>query len=400
MKSIIYITSRRLLPLNSGDKILTFNILKRLSKIYNIHLFNLNDGDTYTHEEMLIINKLTTSFKTVQFNNQHSLFKILKTLFSNQMYWKIKTYDKHVSKELNKFIHMNPNVEYILWDHLRSSLFFSPNQLKNFLIEHNNEADIIMGRAKKVRIPFIRHLIEKQAELFREYVEHVHNKMDRIIYLNENDFSDLSQKKPTKYILMDRLTIDFDHSAYEIRKENGKIKLLFVGSLDWAPNIDALEWFINEIFPLLKKENLYHFDIVGRDPSKKIIKKINTFSDITLHRNVPSIEEYYLNADIFVVPVRSGSGINIKVLEALSYGIPIVMTTFAKRGYDALNFIPSGDTPETFANEISRLKDMNVRADLSKQELLYYDNYQQNITLLFQKIFCSTEECANEDKNI
>ena len=387
MKSIIYITSRRLLPLNSGDKILTFNILKRLSKIYNIYLFNLNDGEVYIDEEMSNIAKITTSFKTIQYNNKHSLYKILKTLLLNQMYLKIKTYDKNLEKELNEFISMNPNVEYIVWDHLRSSLFFSPNKIKNVLIEHNNEADIIMERGKKVSISVIRYLIEKQARFLREYVDNMHNKMNRIIYLNEDDFFDFSQKKPTKYILMNRLTIDFEHSAYEFKKEKEKIKLLFVGSLDWAPNIDAVEWFLDKILPLLKSKNLYHFDIVGKSPGKKLIKKINNCIEATLHSNVPSVEKYYLGADIVVMPIRSGSGINIKALEALSYGIPIVMTTFAKRGYDELSFVPCGDNSETFSNEIECLKNINVRENLSKQELLYYDNYQQNTNLLFEKIF-------------
>ena len=202
MKSIIYVTSRRLLPLNSGDKILTFNILKRLAKIYNIHLFNLNEGDMYTHEEILTISKIHTSFKTIKFNNQHSLFKILKTLFFNQMYLKIKTYDKQLSKELNEFININPSVEYIVWDHLRSSLFFSPTKMKNILIEHNNEADIIMERAQKVSIPPIRYLIKKQAKFLKEYVDNLHQKMDRIVYLNKNDFFEYSEKQPSKYVLM------------------------------------------------------------------------------------------------------------------------------------------------------------------------------------------------------
>ncbi len=387
MKSIIYITSRRLLPLNSGDKILTYNILKRLSKIYNIHLFNLNEGSVYTKEEVLTISKINTSFKTIQFDNKHSLFKVLKTLFFNQMYLKVKTYNKQVKKDLDEYLNLHLNTEYIVWDHLRSSLFFSPNKFKNILIEHNNEADAIMERTEKFKIPLVKYLIRKQAEFLEEYVENTHQKMDRIIYLNEKDFSDFSQRQPTKYILMDKLTIDFEHANYMLKNESKKIKILFVGSLDWYPNIDAIVWFLDEIWPLLENKNLYYFDIVGRDPSKKLIQKINTFSNVTLHSNVPSIEEYYLNADIVVIPIRSGSGINIKVLEALSYGIPIIMTTFAKRGYEGLDFISCANDPESFVHNINQLMNINNRKDLYQQELLYYDDYQQNTNATLKHIF-------------
>ncbi|NHJ84163.1 MAG: glycosyltransferase family 4 protein [Asgard group archaeon] len=243
------------------------------------------------------------------------------------------------------------------------------------------------GRIKKFRNPLIKSLIRKQIEHNIKYINFNHESMDRIIYLNHNDFPDTSQREPNKYFLMDKLLIDFEHSTYKPQNNNKEIKLLFVGSLDWYPNIDAIEWFLDEIWPLLKNNYLYHFDIVGRDPSKKLIKKVNTFSNVTLHSNVPSIEEYYLSSDIVIIPIRTGSGINIKVLEALSYGIPIVMTTFAKRGYDGLNFIPSSDNSEIFAKNINHLTNIENREDLFKKELLYYKSYQENSNATLKSIF-------------
>ncbi len=399
MKSITYVTSRRLLPLDSGDKILTFNILKRLSKLYNIHLFNLNEGSEYTKEEISKIYKISTTFKTIQFDNKHSIFKILKSILFNQVYAKVKLYDKQLTQDLDNFLNLNTNAEFIVWDHLRSSLFFSSNQFKNILIEHNNETDAITERTKNIKIPLFKHLIQKQAKFMKEYIENIHQKMDRIIYLNKNDFSDFSQHQPNKYFLMDKLIIDFEHNSYKPKNDSKQIKLLFVGSLDWYPNIDAIEWFLDEVLLFLKSKNLYHFDIVGRDPSKKLIQKISTFSNVTLHSNVPSIEEYYLNADIVVIPIRSGSGINIKVLEALSYGIPIIMTTFAKRGYDGLDFISCTDEPESFANKIDQLMNIDNRRELHRLELSYYDNYQQNTNATLKKIFDTFRFKNNENIN-
>ena len=387
MKSIIYVTSRRLLPLNSGDKILTFNILKRLSKIYKIHLFNLNDENNYTNEEMSVILNITTSFHTIRYNNHHSPYKILKAIFLNEMYLKVKTYDEKLKQELNSFIKLHTDAEYIVWDHLRSSLFSSSNQMKNVLIEHNNEADIIMERSKKVKNSLAKYLIAKQARFLDAYVKNIHLQMDNIIFLNKDNFFDAARKEPQKYILMDKLTIDFEHETYQLRKQDKKTNLLFVGSLDWAPNIDAVEWVMDEIIPLLKNKNLYHLNIVGRDPGRKLIQKINHYSNITLHSNVPSIEQYYLEADIVLMPIRSGSGINIKVLEALSYGIPMVITAFAKRGYDGLDFLPSSDTSVAFAKRIQALTDIEERNSLYKKEIAYYDEYQRSTTKTLKSIF-------------
>lgn len=388
MESIIYVTSRRLLPLDSGDKILTYNIIKRLSKIYDIYLFNYNKESKYTKEEILKINDISTKFKTVELINLSRMkyfLKILKVILFNKRY--AGNFDERYKQDLKKFLDSNLNAKYIVWDHERSSSFFSSNKFINVLIEHNNEANTMEGRIKKFNNPLIKSLIRKQVQHNKRYIKSNHKRMDRIIYLNDNDFSDESQRQPNKYVLMDKLLIDFEHSSYNLTKNSKKIKLLFVGSLDWYPNIDAIEWFLDKIFPILKNKDLYHFDVVGRNPSKKLMQKINTLSNVTLYSNVPSIEEYYLNTDIVVIPIRSGSGINIKVLEALSYGIPIVMTTFAMRGYDGLNFIQGADTPELFSDNINKLMDINNRKNLFEKELLYYDTYQENSSETLKSIF-------------
>jgi len=388
LESIIYVTSRRLFPLDSGDKILTYNIIKRLSKIYDIYLFNYNKESKYTKEEILKINDISTKFKTVELINLSRMkyfLKILKVILFNKRY--AGNFDERYKQDLKKFLDSNLNAKYIVWDHERSSSFFSSNKFINVLIEHNNEANTMEGRIKKFNNPLIKSLIRKQVQHNKRYIKSNHKRMDRIIYLNDNDFSDESQRQPNKYVLMDKLLIDFEHSSYNLTKNSKKIKLLFVGSLDWYPNIDAIEWFLDKIFPILKNKDLYHFDVVGRNPSKKLMQKINTLSNVTLYSNVPSIEEYYLNTDIVVIPIRSGSGINIKVLEALSYGIPIVMTTFAMRGYDGLNFIQGADTPELFSDNINKLMDINNRKNLFEKELLYYDTYQENSSETLKSIF-------------
>ncbi len=388
LKSIIYVTSRRLFPLDSGDKILTYNIIKRLSKIYNIYLFNYNKESEYTKEEILKINKISTKFNTIQLTGSTKVkyfLKIFKVILFNEMY--ARKVDERYVRDLKKFLDSNKNAKYVVWDHERSSSFFSSNNFKNILIEHNNEANVMKGRVKMFKNPLIKSLIQKQVQHNIQYIKSNHKRMDRIICLNKNDFPDALQRQPDKYILMDKLLIDFEHSLYRPTNNSKNIKLLFVGSLDWYPNIDAIKWFLDEVFPLMKNKDLFQFEIVGRDPSNQLIQKVNTFSNVTLHSNVPSIEEYYLNADIVVVPIRSGSGINIKVLEALSYGIPIVMTTFAKRGYEGLDFISCSDDPESFAKNIEQLEDISNRKNLYKQELFYYENYQQNANATLNNIF-------------
>lgn len=384
MQQIIYITSRRLLPLDSGDKLLTFNILKRLSKESSIHLINLNEGSEYSTEELDKISHISTTFNTISYKNEHSLFKKLKSIIINKMYWKVKIDSPQITLEVMNIIKSHSSSKSIIWDHLRSTLFFSDNDYINTIIEHNNEAEIIKSRMSKSNNIIEKFILSQQAKKTDEYIQSIHKHMEKVITLNQNDFKALSNQNPNKYKVMKHLLLDFAHQPYEVKNHTDTLKILFVGSLDWYPNTEGIEWFIEKVIPILDKNNLnYELNIVGRNPSGQFINYIKSKSNIILNINVPCIEEFYLKSDIFIIPIQNGSGINIKVLEAFSYGIPIVMTSFSKRGYENINFIKNSDLEEEFANNLIELKNFNKRVQLHKDLLAYYENYQieSNCTL-------------------
>lgn len=386
MKEIIYITSRRLLPLNSGDKILTFNILKRLSKKFSIHIINLNEGDVYSNEEYITIDQLSTSLKVIYFKNEHSLSAKLKSIILNKMYWKVKLDISDITFKVNNTIKNHKEIEFIIWDHLRSALFFTSNEYSNILIEHNNEANIIKSKINKANNYITKYILKLQANHVFNFMNSTHTNMDRVISLNNDDFQNMLDAK--KYSTMDYLLIDFEHNEYLVRKHIEPINILFVGSLDWNPNIEAIKWFINEVLPILNAKKIaFKLKIVGRNPNNTLINYLNKHEKVELHTNVPNIESYYLNSDIFIVPIFSGSGINIKVLEALSYGIPIVMSKFAKRGYSNLNFIEDSNTKNEFANSIVKLISFSRRDLMNKEALRYYKNYQNKSTDTLNNLF-------------
>lgn len=109
-------------------------------------------------------------------------------------------------------------------------------------------------------------------------------------------------------------------------------KLLFVGSFKHEPNIDAVLYFCNEIFPLVLNSNpQYVLEIVGPDAPESIVSLSS--SNIVIRGFVENIEECYRNTHISIAPLRYGGGIKGKVGEALSYGLPVVTTEFGVEGF-------------------------------------------------------------------
>jgi glycosyltransferase involved in cell wall biosynthesis len=105
--------------------------------------------------------------------------------------------------------------------------------------------------------------------------------------------------------------------------------------LNYGPNLKGLEWFIKNIFPHIHEmDNGAKFIIVGRDPQEEFVSLCKNIPGIELHANVPDVGVYYDQCGIVVVPVLSGGGTRIKILEAAMAGKPVFSTPFGAYGLE------------------------------------------------------------------
>jgi len=110
-------------------------------------------------------------------------------------------------------------------------------------------------------------------------------------------------------------------------------KLLFIGGLDWYPNEDAINYLLDSVMPHLCERNIaIQLDIVGKNPSDEIIRKVGKFDNVTLHGYVEDIEVLYSNALAFICPLRDGGGTKLKVLDAMMHGLPVIGSDIAFEG--------------------------------------------------------------------
>lgn len=109
---------------------------------------------------------------------------------------------------------------------------------------------------------------------------------------------------------------------------------LFVGTLDYAPNVDAIEELITQVWPRIRATSPARLIVVGRRPSRRLRELIETVDWVELHENAADLEPFYRSARCVVLPLRSGGGTKLKVYEALAYGAPLVATPEAVAGID------------------------------------------------------------------
>jgi glycosyltransferase involved in cell wall biosynthesis len=143
-----------------------------------------------------------------------------------------------------------------------------------------------------------------------------------------------------------------------------KLSIGFVGSFEWFPNADAIRWFIQTIWPLILAEiPTVEFEIAGKGSEAFNMPSLN------IHGLgfVQSLDEFYNRQTIIISPLRFGTGLNMKILEALSYGKPIVTTAKSIQGFEQTTPFVIANDPSTFAERVVYL--LNNNQDIQSIEL-------------------------------
>jgi glycosyltransferase involved in cell wall biosynthesis len=157
-------------------------------------------------------------------------------------------------------------------------------------------------------------------------------------------------------------------------------RVLFLGTLDTATNIGALDWLLNEVWPtVLAQQPDAVLDVVGRGPTEALRRRLATARGVELAADVPDVTPYLRRAAVAVNPVISGSGVNIKLVEYLHAGLPLVSTSLATEGLPLLPGVDLEvhDDPAAFAGAVLALlehpeaaRDMGHRGRAHLNELL------------------------------
>jgi glycosyltransferase involved in cell wall biosynthesis len=160
-------------------------------------------------------------------------------------------------------------------------------------------------------------------------------------------------------------------------------RLLFIGKMDYEPNIDAALYFCKSILPHIRKvEARAHVYIVGREPSEAI-RALHTGTDVFVTGAVPDVTPYFDAAGIVIAPLRFGGGTRIKILEAFAHRKAVVSTTMGCEGLAVEHGVHlfRADTPQDFAARcLALMKDESMRRTLARAgRELVESHYSQDV---------------------
>lgn len=335
-----------------GGRIRRYNLLKYLSRDNDFTLLSfVNSKEDFKNTEG--IKKYCKAVETVQLGSH-----------SGKDYW-ITRFRNYF---LSKFFSYPPIVIHFYSREMKRRIkkVIAENDYDLVLIEYwymGQYANCIKGIIKvldKHDIEYMRWYglyefckDQKTLSLHKRIKKHelrVLKRFDKILTVTQTD-KDFLLEKYNSALDISVVPSGVDTSYFKLQeKSNDSKNLVFVGSLAHAPNVDGILYFCREMLPLiLKKIPETHLFIVGLCPSKDVLNLGN--NNITVTGFVKDIRPYVYKSSVFVVPLRFGTGIRGKILEAMALGKPVIATSIAATGLEVTpdQDIIIADDPKDFA---------------------------------------------------
>jgi sugar transferase (PEP-CTERM/EpsH1 system associated) len=377
---ILYLAHRIPYPPNKGEKIRVFNQIRQLSRKHTVHLCSFaddpNDLPQATH-----LNEYCASVEIVYRNNAAVILRAMAALLQRRPL-SIKLFYR---KALAKVIHRK--------------------LMQGFdcvMVSCSSMAQYVDSR---VAIPKIIDFIDVDSEKWRMYADH-HPFPFSIVYrreasllarqevrlMHEFDYSIVSSEPEAQLlrcqakdrpiaVITNGVDFDFFSVPATAARTNDEPIIVFTGAMDYFPNIDSVQYFCDDIFPLIRNSiPNAHFYIVGRNPSRAV-KKLQRQGNVFVTGSVPDVRPYLTRAGVAVAPFRIARGVQNKVLESMAMGVPVVGTTEAFKGIAAAeqNGIRIADDPRSFARRVITFLqgDATLRREAGLQARRYVERHHR-----------------------
>lgn len=397
MSKIVTVIPYAFYPPSYGGALRCYYMLKEMAKCHSVTLITVQPADDF--KEINTETPFPSNVEVVSTFHEKgytSIFNLLPDRLANAINSKIlrrslrrkgnlyllKTFPtfKRVLKESKPDFVVYENLEcFSLLHHYVQQI---SKGTKNIYDAHNVDSELWQQQFESSKLPHLKLYAEGAA--MQEM--NLHKNASLIMCCSEADqqkFLQFNQGKGNFKVIPNG--VDTSLKLLDNNPDKHKIKnLLFCGTLDYAPNAEGILWFYNNVFIKLKKQLPgIRLTVIGKLNHPQSYAYLKNDADVDFIGTVSNVVPYYLSSSIAIVPLLSGSGTRLKILEAMSIGNPVVSTTI---GAEGLELVPDqhfklADTEEEFIDAIQLLLNKPDRFLSIKEEAnqLVKNKYDWNV---------------------
>ena len=364
MAKLLYLVHRIPYPPNKGDKIRSFHFLKALAEKFEIYLGTfIDDPDDRQYVEALT--PFCKQSFCVDLQPKFGRLKSLTGFFTGEAlslpYYRNQAMQDWVNRTIAE-----QGIERVL-------IFSSPmaQYIRNYPQLHfvadfvDVDSDKWRQYAASKKWP-ASWVYRREAEKLLDFETRIASRADTALFVSEKEaelFRNLAPQSAEKIGFVNNGvdTEFFDPNlSFDSPFTAGIKTIVFTGAMDYWANVDAVVWFAQEVFPLVKQSfGEARFYIVGSKPAKSVLQLAEADEAVIVTGRVENVRTYVAHADVVVAPLRIARGIQNKVLEAMAMARPVVVTSAAMEGIagNADIQVKVENDPERFARQVADILD-------------------------------------------
>jgi len=385
---ILFLSNRGLLPIKDGHTRRSFNILKGMAKVHRVHYLSLYEQSEGI--DPINIGHLESICEKVEFYpaplksiSIQMISRIVRSLFSLDPYSLWRHYSTPFSRRVSELVLVN-KYDIVHCDILPLAYTVRRiNGVMRTITDHDVSYLKCESMGKKSDRMILKLFLNVESVKLKRLESTIFKQVDYGVVVSEHDKNILEKLCPEGRFIVIENGVD----VAVFQPDNSMIepeKLIWLGGFDHYPNEQGINYFIEEIYPDIKKKlPTVKLDIVGGGVKEKLLRMTHDDPSINVMGYVDDPLPIMQKAAVFVVPILSGGGTRLKVLEAMSAGKAIVTTSIGCEGIegsDGKHFIIA-DTPDSFADSVTNvLNDAHLRKQLGgNARQLAKEKYDWNI---------------------
>lgn len=325
-------------PPNSGKRIRTYQLISRLARKHQITYIchrNADPGETAQAEEefrRLGIETIAVD-RSVPSKSGPGFYTRLAANLLSPLPYSVATHRSVLLDRAIRHVAARGNID--LWQAEWTPYAESLRGLgasRRLIMAHNVESQIWKRYHENESHPLKRWYIGHQFRKFDAFERRVFREVDQVVAVSEEDAALIRDLLGVNHVAVVENGVDTTYFRPDDSQRDPD-QILFLGSLDWRPNLDAVDQLLDIVFPAVRAEvPEARLCLVGRNPSEALRRRVLATPGVDLHASVPDVRPFLARSALMVVPLRIGGGSRLKILEAFAAGLPVVSTRIGAEG--------------------------------------------------------------------